>query len=58
MTLPPDDIISPGDADTPSSQEKDILVSYGGSGQEKQGHFGEEIEQPATTSISRVIIVP
>ena len=27
MTLPPDDIVSPGELDGPSSQEKDILVS-------------------------------
>ena len=27
MSLPPDDIISPGEPDTPSTQEKDILVS-------------------------------
>ena len=28
MTLPPDDIVSPGELDGPSSQEKDILVSF------------------------------
>ena len=29
MTLPPDDIVMPGELDGPSSQEKDILVRFG-----------------------------
>ena len=28
MTLPPDDLTTPGEPGTPSSQEKDILVRF------------------------------